>query len=130
MAFEGPQIKIPGLKAGADLSAKQYYFVKLTGAATVDVCSAATDIPIGVLQNKPANGTEAEVVAVGVTKISADVALTAGWLIGPSADGQAERRIAGTDTTKYIAGSVIEGTGAAGELATALVNCASPARAA
>ena len=38
MAYEGAQICIPGLKASADLSAKQYYFVKLSGAGTVTVC--------------------------------------------------------------------------------------------
>ena len=56
MAYEGPQIKLPGLTANADLSAKQYYFVKLSGAGTVTVCSGVTDKPIGVLQNTPESG--------------------------------------------------------------------------
>ena len=63
MAYEGPQIKLPGLTANADLSAKQYYYVKLVGAGLVDVCSAVTDIPIGVLQNNPVSGMPAEVRA-------------------------------------------------------------------
>lgn len=130
MAYEGAQIKVPGLKASADLSAKQYYFVKLSGAATVDVCAAATDKPIGVLQNAPASGEEAEVCCYGVTKVSADAALSAGALIGTSSDGQADAKTPGTDTTEYVVGQVIEATGAAAGLATALVNCANPHRAA
>jgi len=128
MAFEGAQIKVPGLKASADLSAKQYYFVKLSGVGTVDVCSAVTDKPIGVLQNAPVSGDAAEVCGLGVTKVSSDSALTAGNLIGTSADGQAAPYVAGTDTTKYICGQAIDTTTAANGLATATVNCFSIAR--
>lgn len=129
MAYEGDQIKIPGLKAGADLSADQYKFVKLNADNQVILCAAATDIPLGVLQNKPdASGKAAEVCCIGVTKVSSDAALTAGWLIGTSVDGQGDRKIAGTDTTEYVVGHVIVGTGAAAGLATCVVNCASPHR--
>ena len=131
MAYEGPQaVKLTGLTASADLSAKQYYFVKVSGNNTVTVCAALTDVPIGVLQNAPASGAEAEVLCVGVTKISADAALTAGNLIGPSADGQADPRTIGTDTTHYVAGTVLVGVSNAAELATAVINCANPLRAA
>jgi len=130
MAFEGPQIKIPGLTASADLSAKQYYFVKMSGEKTVTVCAGATDIPCGVLQNKPTSGQAAEVCAIGVSKVSGDADLDAGHLIGTSGDGQADRKIAGTDTTEYVVGQVMLGNGAAGGLITALINCASPHRAA
>ena len=130
MAFEGPQQRIPGLTASADLSAKQYYFVKMSADKTVTVCAAATDIPVGVLQNDPASGEEAVVCSVGTTKVSGDADLDFGQLIGTSADGQADRKIAGTDTTEYIVGQVLEGNTAAGGLITAAINCASPSRAA
>jgi hypothetical protein len=39
MAYEGAQIKLGNLVAAADLSAKQFYFVKLASATTVNVCS-------------------------------------------------------------------------------------------
>lgn len=130
MAYEGPQIKIPGLTASADLSAKQYYFVKMSGNKTVTVCAAATDKPVGVLQNKPTSGQEAEVCGIGVTKVSSDAALTAGTLIGTSSDGQADAKTPGTDTTEYTVGQVLMASGAANELATALVNCANIGRAA
>ena len=132
MAYEGPQIKLVGLTAAADLSAagNQYKFVEIVGNNSVNVCNGATDRPVGVLQNRPKSGEAAEVVAIGVTKVQADAQLTAGLLIGTSADGQADAKTVGTDTTEYIVGTVLQGASAAGALATALINCASPARAA
>ena len=118
------------MKAAADLSTKQYYFVKLTAARTVNVCAAATDIPIGVLQNKPAAANRGAVVRVaGSTKLVADAAITYGWLLGTSADGQADRKIPGTDTTEYFVGQALEDAGAAGDIFEAVVDCASPSKA-
>lgn len=118
-------------KANADLSAKQFYFVKLTGDRQVGICAAATDKPIGVLQNKPdASGKAAEVMVVGRTKLSADAALVAGDLIGTSADGQGDVKVPGTDTTEYVVGIVTLGAGAASRIAEAVINCANPHRAA
>lgn len=128
MAVEGILQAVPGLKAGADLSAKQYFLVKLTADFTVDVCSAVTDIPIGVLQNAPVSGEPANVAAFGLTKIVASAALTAGNLIGSSANGRAAPYANGTDTTKYLIGHVVGAAGAANGLATALINCATPNR--
>lgn len=130
MAFEGPQVKWPALVAGADLSSNQFYFVKLSAAKTVVACSAVTDVPIGVLQNAPASGEAAEVCAVGMTKVSADAAISAGAVIGTSADGQAETKALGTDTTEHFAGQAITAASAAGDIITAVVNCINPPRAA
>lgn len=126
MATEGVLVAIPGITASADLSAKQYYFVKISGANTVDVCSGATDVPCGILQNTPTSGQAANVAFSGVSKVSSNEALTVGWLIGTSADGQADRKIIGTDVTEYYVGQVLTATGAAGGLATVLINCANP----
>lgn len=129
MAYEGPHTtKLTGLSASADLSAKQYYLVKMSGDNTVTVCAAATDIPVGVLQNAPGDGETAEVLAIGVTKVVGDEDLDAGDLIGTSGDGQAAEVVAGTDTTVYIVGQVLQGNTTAGGYVTALINCASPAR--
>lgn len=129
MAWEtGVGIKLPGLTAAADLSAKQYYFVKLASATTVNVCSAATDKPIGVLQNAPTSGQAAEVLALGVSKVSGDANLAAADLIGTSADGQADAKVPGTDITEYVVGQVILDNSAAGGIATATINCLNPHR--
>ena len=119
------------LKANADLSAKQYYFVELDASGDVGACNAATDKPIGVLLNKPdASGKHALVGVIGLFPVNSDAALNEGDLIGPSADGQADAKTPGSDTTEYIAGQVTQASGAAAELAMAVINCANIARAA
>lgn len=123
-------VKLVGFTASADLSAKQYYAVKISGAGTVTVCSAVTDVPVGILQNAPTSGLAAEVCVVGITKVNSDAALSRGNLIGTSSDGQLAAYTPGTDTTKYVIGQVIQASGAAGEYAVALVNCCNPGRAA
>lgn len=124
-------VKLVGYTAEADLSGKQYHFVKLGSAGqTVDVCAALTDVPLGVLQNAPTAGQAAEVCIIGISKIVGDANLALGDLIGPSADGQADARTIGTDTTHYVVGRVIAENGAAGGLVTAVINCANPHRAA
>lgn len=130
MAYEVPLFKLPAHKAGADLSAKQYYFVKLSAANTVVACSGATDVPVGILQNAPASGEIAEVMVCGISKVSADAALSVGNLVGTSADGQADAKTAGTDTTEYSVGVVLQAVSNAGELATVMVNCLNPHRSA
>lgn len=122
MAVEGIQQRLPGLVAGADLSAKQFYFVKLSAAFTVVACSAVTDIPIGVLQNDPTSGQEASVCVFGLTKVNSDAALAVGDVIGTAADGQAAAYAAGTDTTKYLCGQVVQASTAAGGYASAFIN--------
>ncbi len=115
--------------AGADLSGAQFKFVKLS-SGTVILCDAVTDIPAGVLQNKPVSGRAAEVCLLGPTKVEADGAITEGDLIGTSADGQADTKVAGTDTTNYICGRALEAATGVGQIIEAVVNCVSPARAA
>lgn len=125
---------IPGFTftrvAGADLSSSQYYFVKLSTTDTVIACAAATDVPIGILQNAPTSGQEATIMVTGISKVSSNAALTIGNLIGTSGDGQADAKTAGTDTTEYVVGVVLEATGGAAELATCTVNGLNPHRAA
>jgi len=130
MAYKGSQPFKISLKAGADLSAKQYYFVKLNSSGNAVVCAAATDVPVGVLQNNPTANQSAEIVVVGLTKVSTDAALAIGNLIGTSSDGQADAKTVGTDTTEYVVGVAMVTSGAADTITTAMVNCANPHRAA
>ena len=130
MAFEGQQPVKLSLKAAGDLSAKQYFFVKLDASGDVVICAAATDLPIGVLQNAPLANATAEICVSGVTKVSSDAALNEADQIGTSADGQADAKVPGTDTTEFICGQMVTATAAAAELGTAVINCANAARAA
>lgn len=116
------------LPAGADLSTSQYLFVKINSSGNAVLCSAATDKPIGVLQNSPVSGGEASITVVGGTKLVTNAACDEGTVVGTASSGKGAPYVAGTDTTKFIVGSVILASGADGELATVIVNCASAAR--
>jgi len=128
MAFEfsNYSVKITRV-AGADLSALQYTFVKLSTTDTVVTCTAATDIPIGVLQNAPTSGQEAEVLIVGGTKLAAGATIAIGNILGTTSAGAASV-LTTSDTTKYVLGTAISG-GASAEIITAVINCANPTRA-
>jgi len=114
--------------AGADLSAKKYYFVE--GTTSVTVTNAATDIPVGVLQNSPASGQHAEVCRFGGTKVVASGAISAGALIGCDTAGKAAALTIGTDTTAYVVGRAITAATADGQIIEAIIDCVAPARAA
>lgn len=130
MAYEYVNSQVTlSIDAGANLSAKQYTFVKLSGTGVISV-AAATDIPVGVLLNDPTSGETAAVAISGVVKLKASAAITVGTLVGTTATGTAVALAAGTDTTKYILGQAITAAGAAGDVITVAINCATPARAA
>jgi len=121
MAYEASQIRFGNLTAAADLSSKQYHFVKLASATTVNVCSAITDAPIGILQNNPESGETATIAIFGISKVVADGTLAAGNVIGTSADAQADAIAPGTDTTVYTMGQAIQAA-SAGETCTMFLN--------
>jgi len=129
MAYELPG-QVATFTAAADLSAKQYYFVKITADNTVNVCAAVTDVPIGVLQNAPASGEAASVMLYGISKVSANEAIAVGSNIGTGDDGQADVVAAGTDTTVRLVGQALEAASAAGEIISCAINCINGARAA
>ena len=73
MAYDSPSIEIGTLTAAADLSDKQFHFVKLASATTVNVCTAITDLPIGILLNNPDTAGDQCVVQIfGIAKVVAD----------------------------------------------------------
>jgi len=128
MAFEFSNyaVKISRV-AGADLSALQYTFVKMSTTDLVVTCSAATDIPLGVLQNAPTAGQEAEVLIIGGTKLVAGVTVAIGDLLGVTSAAKASV-VTTSDTTKYVLGTAIS-AGASSDVITAVINCAGPTRA-
>jgi len=119
MAYEiaGQDYSFP---AAADLSGNQYYFVEI-GATGVTVCDAATDIPLGVLQNKPGSGAAAAVRVTGISKVIAGGAISVGNPVGTDASGRARALTPGTDTTAYIRGIALEAASAANEIISVLL---------
>lgn len=120
-SFEQPDFKPTGLSASADLSAKQYRFVKVSGALTVTACAATTDRMIGVLQNAPLSGESAEVMNSGVSFVKAGGAIAAGAVVSTDANGDAVSITVGTDTTRYIAGTALDAADS-GDILPVLLN--------
>lgn len=128
MAFE-----IPGQQytfvAHADLRLKRYYFVKMDTDGEVDVCSAVTDQPIGILQNTPNVGELATVMVNGVSKVVCEANLAKNDPVGTHDNGKADVYAYGTDTTKYIVGRVLLDNSAQDGIATIIFNCIGVGRA-
>jgi hypothetical protein len=118
------------LVAAADLSSNQYNFVKLDSTGKAAAVTATTDRPIGILQNAPTLGQEAEVLVVGGSKLVAGGAITEGAVIGTSASGKGSALTIGgsSGTAFYILGTSLEEVSAANSVTTIVVNCASAAR--
>lgn len=131
MAYEMP-IFIKSFVAHVDLRTQQYRFVTQDPAVEgeVNAIAAATDVPVGVLQNAPNVGETAEVMMLGVTKLQADGIVGWGDLIGTSADGQADVKVPGVDIADFVVGRALEAAAGAGIIFTAAINCFSPHRAA
>jgi hypothetical protein len=130
MAYEFSNYSVKAtLVAGADLSAKQYTFVKLNSSGQAVAVAAATDLPIGILQNAPLSGQEAEILISGGSKLVLGGTVAAAGVIGTSATGTGVAIAHGTDTTKFALGQALTG-GATGEVVTVAVSCSNAGHAA
>ncbi len=102
------------LEAGADLSANQFYAVKVTGADTVGL-AGDDELMVGVLQNKPAAAGRAATVRIsGLTKAVASAAIAAGAKVGVAAGGKFKT----ADTGSVVCGTAVNAAGADGEVFT------------
>ena len=132
MAIEGVQTRW-SFPAGASLAGLQFTFVKLNSSGQVIPCAAVTDRPIGVVQDTPASGGTATVCVMGITKLvtgaAASSGLAVGTDIGTDAAGAGLAIVPGTDTTKYLVGTVIEASVAAAEYCSVWVSCPNAGRA-
>lgn len=131
MAVEGAQPLKITLEAATDLSSKQYYFIKKDANGRATPVTAATDVIVGVLQNKPKGlGQTAEVVVSGKTKMVSAGVIAIQANIGPDATGKAQ-----SVTPTGLGGAYVQGTklsagyldqtsaAAAGDVISAVVNC-------
>lgn len=100
--------------AAADLSAKQFYIVKLDSSSNgVALSAAATDTSIGVLQNTPASGEAATVRFLGTSKVVAGAAITKGAYV--TADSSGKGAATTTDRDNAI-GIALEAAAADGDI--------------
>lgn len=106
------------LQAAADLSAKQYHFVRLSAAQKCNQASeAANSATVGVLQNKPKVDEFATVGFFGKSKIVAGGAVTAGDILTTNSSGRAAVVTSG----QMAAGRSLDTAGADGDIITALL---------
>lgn len=118
MAEFGRQETLTGVQAAADLSGKQYHFVRLSAANQVNQASeAANSGLVGVLQNKPRSGEFATVAYAGLSKVVAGDAITVGDIITTNSSGRAVTVASG----QMAAGRALEAAGANGDVITALL---------
>lgn len=123
-------------------SLAQYLFVKRDTAGRAIVCTSASDVPVGVLQNKPtAIDQMCEIVVIGITKAITTTSGTAFSTfndgVAPYTDGSAQKATPIGWGASYVQGTksvvgkigVIGGTGqglpAANDTTRIIINCAS-----
>jgi len=87
------------LVAAADLSAKQYYCVKVDSNGKAALCGAAEN-SVGILQNDPTSGQMATVGMLGLSKAKYGASVTAGANLMTDASG---KLITATGTNPVIA---------------------------
>jgi hypothetical protein len=107
--------KVYTYPANADLSTKQYFFVKPVTGGKVDLLDSATTVCIGVLQNKPsAANMAAEVALYGPCKVVVGGTVAVGDRLGTDTAGKAvaltanNSRIMGTCMQAGAAGDVVQ----------------------
>jgi hypothetical protein len=112
MAYDNRGTNLPGIVAGADLTAAQHRFVSIDGTGRADLTGAGLLIT-GALENNPDIDQAASIQGPGsVVKIEASAAIVAGAAVASAANGQGVTAASGN----YIAGECVEAAGAAGEL--------------
>lgn len=110
----GEYWSIPGLLAGADLSAKQYYVVKFASTAGEVVASTAGSAShAGLLQNDPADGEVADVAVLGIALGYAEGAITVGDHVTSNSTGQVQTTTTAND---HLIGTALEAATTAGDL--------------
>ena len=121
MATELPGLDL-SMTVGSDLSAKQFYLVKLSAARTVALASAAADAVIGVLQDKPAASGRAALVRVhGLSKVVAGGTIAAGDRLTSDTAGKAIVQAASAGVNNGIVGIAVEAA-VASDIFTAFIN--------
>lgn len=88
MSFENVVHHSFSAVTGADLSANQYFGVKLNSSGKA-VLAAAGQFAVGVLQNNPGNGQVASIATVGaITKAKAGGTIAAGATVAVNSAGK------------------------------------------
>lgn len=107
--------------AGADLSAKQFYFVRLSSTGTVELCDTEGELPCGILQNKPESGEVASVAYEGVSKLVLGGTVDSNDEVMTDANGKGKAAAGATTPGNFIVGSMLKGGGVSGDIQSCLI---------
>ena len=99
--------------AGENLASAQYYIVQLSATGNIEVAEGATDLIVGVLQNKPASGEAALYRFAGTTKVVASAAIAIGAFVTTTATGKA---VTTTTAGDHVVGRALEAAAADGDI--------------
>jgi len=91
--------------AGADLSAKQYYFVKQHSTAGQCVVAGAGEAALGILQNAPASGAIARVRMFGRSRLVAGAAISIADPVASGAAGKGKTAVKASTNTSDAGGA-------------------------
>jgi hypothetical protein len=98
-----------------DLSSYQHRIMKLS-SGQIDFATAATDVLLGVIQDKPAAAGRAGCVRIyGISKVEAGDAVLENALVTSDNVGRGVTAAAGAGTNNYIIGRALTAAGAAGD---------------
>ena len=115
-------VNVITLPADGDESSEQYTFYKVDADGRVDQCTSnnGTELPIGILQNKPAaEDRGAAIATVGcVSKLVASTTINEGDKLRPDATG---RGVVTTTDTHYYGAIALTASGATNDVIEVLV---------
>ena len=87
MAYEGEGLDI-SIPAASDLSSYQYHFVQIDANGRVALTTAITDVPLGILQNKPsAADVPARIRVSGRSKLAMNQSCSEGTVVTSNTQG-------------------------------------------
>jgi hypothetical protein len=131
MATEGPLLKDgaqcvaaanywnPASALDGPNGSGQFLAVYVSAARTVAAVATEGVAMYGILQNTPALGQAADVAIVGVSKMVAGAAITAGAELMTDANGRLIAWVGGSDYVKV--GRALEAAGAANDIFTGII---------
>lgn len=99
--------------AGEALTSAKYHAVQLDASGNIEIGEGATDLLVGVLQNKPASGGAALYRFAGTTKMVAGGAVSIGDWVTSKSDGRA---LTTTTDKDVIIGRAMEAAAADGDI--------------
>ena len=99
----------------ADYGSKQYYGAKLNDDREIVLPTGDSDVPVGLVLNKPGNSKDALLLIIGRAPAVVSEAISAGEKVRIASGGKVALWETG-DTSTYCVGTCVEGAANDGEM--------------